>query len=126
MVQAGTTVQIVDSGSLSVDGSIGPLGLTPIAIGLTAAALGLSGLVSDGGAGATSLVATRGTIAQGGTLIAGTLSGSSGGRTHLTGHPGTVHGLHLFTFGFSGTLGALPVPWFSASPSFSFASRTAP
>jgi filamentous hemagglutinin family protein len=43
------------------------------------------GTVTDGGAGTVSLIATGGTIIENGTLIAGTLSGSSTGATTLTG-----------------------------------------
>jgi filamentous hemagglutinin family protein len=75
---AGTSATIVDTGSLQVSGTIEPpSGSAAIAVGLTAATIDISGLVSDGGAGTTSLVANAGTIGESGTLIAGMLSGSA-------------------------------------------------
>ncbi|MDR3534964.1 MAG: filamentous hemagglutinin N-terminal domain-containing protein [Acetobacteraceae bacterium] len=94
---AGSAVTIVDSGSLRVGGTIAPLGGSPIAVGLTATTLNLPGLISDGGAGTVSLVATHGTIGQTGTLIAGTLSGSAMGAASFTGPGNAVGTLADFT-----------------------------
>ena len=75
---AGTGATIVDTAALLVSGKIvPPPGSTAIAIGLAAPTLDISGLVSDGGAGTTSLIANAGTISETGALIAGTLSGSA-------------------------------------------------
>ncbi len=75
---AGTSATIVDTGALLVSGTIAPpSGTAAIAVGLTAATIDISGSVSDGGAGTTSLVANAGAIGETGTLIAGTLSGSA-------------------------------------------------
>ncbi len=75
---AGTSATIVDTGSLQVSGTIEPpSGSAAIAVGLTATTIDISGLVSAGGAGTTSLVANAGTIGESGTLIAGMLSGSA-------------------------------------------------
>ena len=77
-ITAGTSATIVDTGALLVSGTIAPPpGSGAIAVGLTAATIDISDLVSDGGAGTTSLVANAGTIGESGTLIAGTLSGSA-------------------------------------------------
>ncbi len=82
----GTSVSIVDIGTLLVSGSITPSGTASISVGLTASALNITGLVSDGGAGTTSLVANTGSIEEsGGRLIAGTLSGSAAGTAALIG-----------------------------------------
>ncbi len=59
--------------------------MTANAVGLTAGNITIAGLVSDGGAGTTSLVANVGTISETGTLVAGTLTGSSVGTVALTG-----------------------------------------
>ena len=48
-------------------------------------AIGNTGVVSDGGAGNTTLTATNGTITENGTLRAGTLSGSATGAATLSG-----------------------------------------
>ncbi len=75
---AGTSATIVDTAALLVSGTIvPPSGTTAIAVGLTAATIDISGLVSDGGAGTTNLIANAGTIGETGMLIAGTLSGSA-------------------------------------------------
>ena len=75
---AGTSATIVDTAALLVSGTIAPAsGSAAIAVGLTAATIDISGLVSDGGAGTTNLIANAGTIRETGTLIAGTLSGSA-------------------------------------------------
>ncbi len=75
---AGPSATIVDTGSLQVSGTIEPpSGSAAIAVGLTATTIDISGLVSAGGAGTTSLVANAGTIGESGTLIAGMLSGSA-------------------------------------------------
>ena len=47
--------------------------------------------MSDGGGGTTSLIATTGTISETGTLVAGTLSGSSAGTTSLSGATSTTN-----------------------------------
>jgi len=75
---AGTSATIVDTGALLVSGTIAPRsGTAAIAVGLTAATIDISGLVSDGGGGTTNLIANAGTIGETGALIAGTLSGSA-------------------------------------------------
>jgi filamentous hemagglutinin family protein len=85
LAQASTNVAIIGSGTVLVSGTIAPLGGGPIAVGVTGASIGLSGLVSDGGGGTTVLSATAGGIVQTGTLISGTLSGSTTGNANLTG-----------------------------------------
>lgn len=75
-LRVGTLVSITQAGSLLVSGSIGPAA-GAIAVGLTAASVTLTGQVSDGGAGTTSLVATGGTISETGALTAGTLTGAA-------------------------------------------------
>jgi filamentous hemagglutinin family protein len=75
-VTASSAATIVDTGTLLVSGTIAPAsGTTAIAVGLTAGVLNITGTVSDGGAGTTSLVSNAGAITETGTLIAGTLSG---------------------------------------------------
>ena len=98
-----TSATIVDVGTLLVSGTIAPSAGSVIAVGLTAGALDITGLVSDSGTGTTSLVSNAGTINETGTLIAGTLSGSAANGTlaalaDLTGANGTVNQI--------GTLGA--------------------
>jgi filamentous hemagglutinin family protein len=86
VLNGGTAATIVDSTTLTIGGTV-----TATAISLTGANIGISGLVTDGGAGTVSLIATTGTIAEGGTLIAGTLSGSSKGATTLSGATTTIN-----------------------------------
>ncbi len=73
-VKAGSAVSIVDNGVLTLAGTIAPTTGTAIAVGLTAASLLISGLLSDGGAGTTTLNTNPGGITETGTIIAGTLS----------------------------------------------------
>ena len=81
-VAGGSSATITDAGSLAV---VPGGAVMANAVGLTAGNITISGLVSDGGAGTTSLVATAGTISETGTLLAGTLSGSATGAVSLTG-----------------------------------------
>src|SRR6185437_9516575 len=67
----------------------GTLGATALA--LTANNIAVSGKVSDGGTGTTSLVAMTGTISETGTLVAGTLTGSAAGAASLTGASATAN-----------------------------------
>jgi hypothetical protein len=72
--------------SLNVVGSL----TATTAVALTAGTMSIPGLVSDGGAGITTLTATTGGITEGGTLIAGLLTGSAAGAVSLPGAaPGT-------------------------------------
>jgi fibronectin-binding autotransporter adhesin len=79
-VNAGATATIIDSGTVTVPGT-----LVAHAIGVTAAAIGIGGQVSDGGGGSVTLVANGGTINETGQIIAGSLTGSSTGATRLVG-----------------------------------------
>lgn len=75
------TFSLNDAANLNI---AGPL----IASGITIADAGniaISGLLSDGGSGTTSLTATAGTINETGSLIAGTLSGSALQAANLNG-----------------------------------------
>ena len=85
-VNGGATLAIVDSALLTVSGSV-----TATAISLKGANIALTGTVTDGGAGTVNLIATGGTIDETGTLIAGTLTGSSTGATTLTGATATTN-----------------------------------
>ncbi len=81
-VAGGSSATITDAGSLTIV----PGGTVQAnAVGLTAGNITIAGLVSDGGAGTTSLVANAGTISETGTLVAGTLSGSATDAASLTG-----------------------------------------
>jgi hypothetical protein len=81
-VAGGSSATITDAGNLTiVPGSA----VTANAVGLRAGNITIAGLVSDGGAGTTRLVANVGTISETGTLVAGTLTGSSAGPASLTG-----------------------------------------
>src|SRR5208283_6001703 len=83
VVNGGTAATITDSALLTIGGTVSAaaVSLTGLAI-----AIGNTGLVTDGGAGTVSLIATGGTINETGTLIAGTLSGNSVGfATTLSG-----------------------------------------
>jgi filamentous hemagglutinin len=82
-VAGGSSATITDAGNLTiVPGSA----VTANAVGLRAGNITIAGLVSDGGAGTTRLVANIGTISETGTLVAGTLTGSSAGTVALTGN----------------------------------------
>ncbi len=76
----GPTARITSSLSLTVGGAV-----AASAINLTAASIAIPGVVTDGGAGTVSLIATGGTIDESGALVAGTLSGSATGATSLAG-----------------------------------------
>ena len=80
LVNGGTAAAILDSALLTIGGTV-----TAAAVNLTAANLAIAGLVSDGGAGTTMLVASGGTIDESGTLVSGALSGASSGAALLTG-----------------------------------------
>ena len=80
VVKGGTSAAITDTGLLTIANTV-----SASAISLTAGNISIPGVVSDGGAGAVSLVATTGTITEPGALIAGTLSGSAAGAATLTG-----------------------------------------
>jgi filamentous hemagglutinin family protein len=81
-VSGGSSATITDAGTLTIT----PGGtVTANAVGLTAGNITIAGLVSDGGAGTTSLIANAGTISEPGTLVAGTLSGSATAGASLTG-----------------------------------------
>ena len=86
MLNGGPSATVLDAGTLTIGNTV-----TAAEIALTADSISIPGLVSDGGAGTTSLIATTGTISETGTLIAGTLSGSSGGTTSLTGATSTTN-----------------------------------
>ena len=90
-VSGGTLAAIIDTAGLSVSGTV-----NAGAILLSGATLAIGGLVTDGGAGTTTLIATAGSITEAGTLIVGTLSGSSTGATSLTGS-NTIATLGSFT-----------------------------
>jgi filamentous hemagglutinin family protein len=81
-VNGGSLALLTDSQALTV-GTTGSVIATTV--GLTAPGLTIAGLVSDGGAGTTSLTASNGAIGETGRLISATLSGSSTGATSLTG-----------------------------------------
>ncbi len=87
-VTAGTNATITDIGTLTLasGGSF-----TASAIGLTAGNIVIAGLLSDGGAGTTNIVANTGTIVDVGTLIAGTLTGSAVGAVDLAGSSPTAN-----------------------------------
>jgi len=78
-------------------------GVTSSAISLTGTSIAITGVVTDGGAGTVTLTATGGPIDEAtGTLIAGTLSGSSTGAATLTGASNSIATLGGFTAaGFS-------------------------
>ncbi len=94
----GGSATIVDAGALLVSGTIAPpSGVNAIAVGLTAATLDIPGSMSDGGAGTTNLVANAGTIAVGGSLISGTLSGSATGAADLSSGNNQISTVSNFT-----------------------------
>ena len=78
----GPSATLLDTGTLTIAAGAT---VTAAAIGLTAGNIAIPGLVTDGGAGITSLVANVGTIDETGTLVSGTLSGSAVGAASLTG-----------------------------------------
>lgn len=78
---SATGITIADSGALTVSGSL----IATSDVSLTGSNITIPGLVSDGGSGTTSLIASAGSIDETGTLIAGMLSGSSAGSTNLDG-----------------------------------------
>jgi filamentous hemagglutinin family protein len=84
----GTNATITDTGTLTI-ASGGTL--TASTLALTAGNILIAGLLSDGGAGTTNLVANTGTIDDIGTLIAGTLSGSAVGAADLVGGSTTAN-----------------------------------
>src|SRR6185437_10429078 len=78
-VTIGNLINIQDTAPLLVSGTIAPPSGSQIAVGLTASSMTISGLVSDGGGGNTSLVTTDGAMTETGALIAGVLTGSAAG-----------------------------------------------
>ena len=68
-----SNITISTGGTLTVSNSL----IATSAVSLTAASIAIPGLVSDGGAGSTNLIANAGTISETGTLIAGILSGNA-------------------------------------------------
>ncbi len=85
-LSAGSAATIIGAGTVSVAGTIAlSQALATSAVALQGTTLTIAGLVSDGGAGTTSLVASNGGLTQTGKLIAGTLSGSASGAASLTG-----------------------------------------
>jgi hypothetical protein len=97
-VAGGPSATITDSGPLTVASSV-----TAAAVNLTAATISIPGLVSDGGAGTTQLIATNGSITETGALVSGTLSGGSAGAATLTGS-NTILTLGRFSAGSGLTL----------------------
>jgi len=88
------SVTLPQSAALTIAGTIMPAALSgpaPDATGvrLTAGNIAISGTVSDGGAGTTSLIANGpgGMIQENGALIAGTLSGAADGAANLLDGP---------------------------------------
>ncbi|HVB66825.1 MAG TPA: hypothetical protein VNE67_03085, partial [Acetobacteraceae bacterium] len=81
-VRGGSQALLNDSTGLTVAAGGSVIAGT---VSLTAPGLILSGLVSDGGSGTTSLTASNGAISETGALVSGTFSGSSTGATSLTG-----------------------------------------
>ena len=95
---AGKSAAIVDAGALLVSGTISPPpGTSAIAVGLTAATIDIPGSVSDGGAGTTSLVANAGTIAENGSVMSGTLSGSATGAANFLSGSNQISAASSFT-----------------------------
>jgi filamentous hemagglutinin family protein len=90
-VAATTTADISTSGTLTVTSTV-----SAATVGLTGAAIAIGGLVTDGGTGSVSLIATAGGIAETGTLVSGNLSGSATGPVALTGS-NDVGSLNSFT-----------------------------
>ena len=79
-VAGSSSVNIADHSGLSIGGAVN----SP-AIILAGASVTIPGTVNDGGAGTVLLGATTGTITETGTLVAGTLTGTSVGAANLTG-----------------------------------------
>ena len=92
VLNGGPFVTIFDSGLISVVG-----GIEAASISLTGASIDIPGLLTDGGSGTVSLVASGGTISETGELIAGTLSGSSTGATTLSGAFATANQVATLT-----------------------------
>ena len=82
-VTGQTSTMISTAGTLTVTGEVFANNTISLAGG--SIAIGNTGVVSDGGAGNTTLTATNGTITENGTLRAGTLSGSATGAATLSG-----------------------------------------
>ncbi len=85
-VSGNTSTVIVDTGTLTVDSTVGGT-----AISLNASSIQIYALITDGGAGTVSLVATAGDVIEpfgegiSGEIVAGTLSGSATGSVDLGG-----------------------------------------
>ncbi len=92
LLNGGPFVTIFDSGPISVIGAI-----EAASISLTGANISIPGLLTDGGAGTVNLIATGGSISETGTLIAGTLSGSSTDSTVLSGAASTTNRIAALT-----------------------------
>ena len=89
---SGSAISITDEGFLAGVPSLSVLGtIAAPAVSLTADSMMIAGDVTDGGAGTVALIATLGTIGETGTLIAGTLTGSSTAGTSLTGATATTN-----------------------------------
>ncbi len=84
----GPSATVLDQGTLTV-ASGGTVSAT--AVSLTAGNIDIAGLVTDGGAGTTNLVANLGPISEPGTLIAGTLSGSAAAAATFSGATPTIN-----------------------------------
>lgn len=92
-INAGT-VAIADSGTLTVNSAV-----SASAVSLTAGSINIPGLVNGG---SVVLTGTTGSVAETGTLIAGTLTGSAATSAHLSGATSTTNQI--------GTLGAYSAP----------------
>ncbi|HVY16871.1 MAG TPA: filamentous hemagglutinin N-terminal domain-containing protein, partial [Rhodopila sp.] len=99
-VTFANSATVITTGSLSVPGAIAPSAPgAGITVGLTAGpAIDISGLVSDGGSGSTALVVNGGSgvVTEGGTLIAGTLTGTAA-VANLAGGANAIGTLASFT-----------------------------
>ncbi len=84
---AGATAVIAAGETVSVPGSI----VSTHTVSISGGTLNISGLVTDGGAGTTTLVANDGTVTETGTLIAGTLRGSAIGDANFAGASATAN-----------------------------------
>ena len=94
-VSGGPSVAIADAAAVTVNGNI----VSTSAMSLSGTSLTINGLVTDGGAGTTSLTATAGPITEGGTLVAGTLSGGATGAASLTGATASTNQItHIANF----------------------------
>ncbi|HUN40417.1 MAG TPA: filamentous hemagglutinin N-terminal domain-containing protein [Acetobacteraceae bacterium] len=95
VVNGGPSVTVNDAVAVTVNGSI----VSASVMSLTGSAITINGFVTDGGSGTTSLTATGGAITEGGTLIAGTLSGSATDAAGLTGATASANQIaNLSTF----------------------------